>query len=122
MEISNPVLLSSRNRGARNERTQAVRPTNHWKTNDGCQAKPAAMDENATWWREWPENPCKHRLSAQNSASQAELLDGVLPRQQLGRDNADGREHREAAVVQLPGAHLLVVLPEAQGIAEVARL
>merc|ERR1719447_409720 len=54
--------------------------------------------------------------------SQAELLDGVLARQQLGGNDPEGREHSEPAVVDLTLAHLLVVLVQANGVAEVAGL
>mmetsp|Transcript_22276 Transcript_22276/g.55692 ORF Transcript_22276/g.55692 Transcript_22276/m.55692 type:complete len:249 (+) Transcript_22276:131-877(+) len=93
----------------------------HVKTNDGYRARASG-------------NRCKRNVVArgqkiseksarsQNSISQAELLDGILPCQQLSRDDAKRSEHREAAVVQLPGAHLLVVLPQAQRVAKVARL
>merc|ERR1712039_907679 len=52
----------------------------------------------------------------------AQLLDGVLASQQLSRDDAESGEHRKAAVVQLPGAHVIIVLPKPRGVAEVARL
>merc|ERR1711976_438620 len=52
-----------------------------------------------------------------------ELLDGVLARVQAGSDLADCGEHGDAAVVQLPSAHLVRVIVEPrQGVAEVAGL
>merc|ERR1712039_209908 len=51
---------------------------------------------------------------------EAELLDGILARQQLRRDYPERGEHGEAAIVQLAGSHLCVVLPQAERIAEVA--
>merc|ERR1719204_2311224 len=55
--------------------------------------------------------------------SQPELLDRGIPRVQAGRDDADGGEHRDAAVVQLARAHLLgVVVPPRQRVPEVAGL
>mmetsp|Transcript_32040 Transcript_32040/g.95314 ORF Transcript_32040/g.95314 Transcript_32040/m.95314 type:complete len:376 (-) Transcript_32040:141-1268(-) len=50
-----------------------------------------------------------------------ELLDGVLARVELGGNDADGREHREAAVVELTVARVLVVLVQAHRVAEVTR-
>merc|ERR1712151_1205607 len=74
------------------------------------QPEVAAGDENATQWREARKLSKDARLS-ERTVSHAELLDGILARQQLCRDDAEGGEHREAAVVQLPGAHLVVILP-----------
>eukprot|EP00445_Apocalathium_hangoei_P070663 CAMPEP_0204145712 /NCGR_PEP_ID=MMETSP0361-20130328/21739_1 /ASSEMBLY_ACC=CAM_ASM_000343 /TAXON_ID=268821 /ORGANISM="Scrippsiella Hangoei, Strain SHTV-5" /LENGTH=80 /DNA_ID=CAMNT_0051099747 /DNA_START=255 /DNA_END=494 /DNA_ORIENTATION=- len=51
--------------------------------------------------------------TADESCSKPKLLDGILAGQQLRRDDADGREHGEAAVVELPLPHLGVVLAEA---------
>merc|ERR1719204_1963063 len=57
------------------------------------------------------------------TCSQPELLDRGVPRVQAGRDDADGGEHRDAAVVQLARAHLLgVVVPPRQRVPEVAGL
>merc|ERR1712151_1383877 len=54
--------------------------------------------------------------------SKPELLHGVFAGEQLGSDDADSSKHREAAIVQLPGAHLHVVLPQAKRVPEIARL
>merc|ERR1711974_526272 len=55
-------------------------------------------------------------------ALKAELLDSILSCGQLCRHDAAGREHGEAAVVQLALPHLLVVHAEAQRVAEVSGL
>merc|ERR1711920_853890 len=52
--------------------------------------------------------------------SETELLDGVLAGQQLRRDDPEGSEHREAAVVQLTGPHLSVVLSHPEWVTEIA--
>mmetsp|Transcript_62133 Transcript_62133/g.138723 ORF Transcript_62133/g.138723 Transcript_62133/m.138723 type:complete len:215 (-) Transcript_62133:871-1515(-) len=80
----------------------------------------------------FPENlySCTHEstnvksiaTSVQPLCSEAELLDGIFAGVKLCRDNANGCEHSEASVVDFPLAHLLGVLVEADGVAEVARL
>mmetsp|Transcript_123001 Transcript_123001/g.173351 ORF Transcript_123001/g.173351 Transcript_123001/m.173351 type:complete len:211 (+) Transcript_123001:166-798(+) len=50
------------------------------------------------------------------------LLDGILSCVHFGSDDADGRKHGEAAVVDLPLSHLLGVLVEVHGVPEVAGL
>merc|ERR1719210_2017809 len=57
------------------------------------------------------------------SLSEPELLDCRLAGVEAGRDDANGGEHGDPAVVQLPGTHLLrVVVPPRERVAEVARL
>mmetsp|Transcript_22457 Transcript_22457/g.70716 ORF Transcript_22457/g.70716 Transcript_22457/m.70716 type:complete len:319 (-) Transcript_22457:44-1000(-) len=60
-------------------------------------------------------------LSIQIS-SEAELLDRVLARCQLRRYDARDADHGEAAVVELPVAHVHVIHAEAEGVTEVADL
>merc|ERR550514_1767027 len=55
-------------------------------------------------------------------ASEAELLDGILARRRLGRQDARNADHGEAAVADLLLPGLLVVHADAEGVAEVARL
>merc|ERR1719476_507100 len=54
--------------------------------------------------------------------SQAKLLNGVLAGQQLRRDDADSGKHRKPTVVDLPRAHLVVVLAKTHWVTEVAGL
>mmetsp|Transcript_18972 Transcript_18972/g.44589 ORF Transcript_18972/g.44589 Transcript_18972/m.44589 type:complete len:224 (-) Transcript_18972:182-853(-) len=55
------------------------------------------------------------------SGSQGELLDGVLASQQLSRDDADGRKHGKATVVELAVPHFVVVQTNSQRVAKVTR-
>eukprot|EP00439_Symbiodinium_sp_Y106_P013957 s4724_g2.t1 len=48
-----------------------------------------------------------------SSARQAELLDDILARVDVGGDDADGCKHGHAAVVELTAAHLKRVLVQA---------
>eukprot|EP00929_Paragymnodinium_shiwhaense_P006074 TRINITY_DN10889_c0_g2_i10.p3 TRINITY_DN10889_c0_g2~~TRINITY_DN10889_c0_g2_i10.p3 ORF type:complete len:101 (-),score=5.73 TRINITY_DN10889_c0_g2_i10:127-429(-) len=62
------------------------------------------------------------RRGRARSERDAELLDGVVARHELVRDNAQRSEHRQTAIVELAVEGLLVEDAQAQRILEVAGL
>eukprot|EP00415_Alexandrium_ostenfeldii_P005164 UN5164 len=50
----------------------------------------------------------RRKMASPPHARLGKLLDGGLARVEAGGDLADGREHSDAAIVELLGAHLVI--------------